>query len=194
MWLVVGLGNPGREYANTRHNAGFMALERTALSWGVRFRKQPSRAKTASVARFGEEIFLALPQTFMNRSGVAARALMARKAVPPERLVVVYDDLDIDVGEIRVRKSGSPGTHKGLKSVTEMIGSRGFLRIRIGIGPLPSGEDATSFVLSPFTREEKPLIDKALVDAEDALGFILSGETDKAMALFNRRKKPLSIS
>ncbi len=194
MWLVVGLGNPGRDYVNTRHNAGFLALKRTAASWGVRFTRRRGGVKTGSAERFGEDILLALPQTYMNRSGIAVRALMSRRGLAPERLIVVYDDLDIDLGEIRIRKAGSPGTHKGLKSVSEEIGSRDFARIRIGIGPLPTGGDATSFVLSRFSRDEKPLLDEALARAQEALALLLAGETDKAMVLFNRRKKPLSIS
>jgi PTH1 family peptidyl-tRNA hydrolase len=196
LWLVVGLGNPGREYKNTRHNAGFMALERAAASWGARFGRLPgrARARTATAERRGEEILLALPQTFMNRSGFAVRSLMGRKGVLPERLVVITDDLDIDLGEIRVRKGGSPGTHNGMRSVVQEIGYRDFPRIRIGIGPLPAGEDATDFVLNDFAKEEKPLLEKAMEEAEEALDLVLAGETEKAMSLFNRKTKPLSIS
>jgi PTH1 family peptidyl-tRNA hydrolase len=171
-----------------------MALERTAASWGVKFRRLPARAKTAPAERLGEEVLLALPKTFMNRSGIAVRALMGKANVGPERLIVLYDDLDIDLGEIRIRASGSPGTHKGLKSVVQEIGTRDFLRVRIGIGPLPAGEEATDFVLSNFGREEKPLLDTALAEAEEALDLLVTGGGSRAMALFNRRKKPLSIS
>jgi PTH1 family peptidyl-tRNA hydrolase len=194
LWLVVGLGNPGRGYKNTRHNAGFMAVERAASSWGVRFGRLPGRAKTGTAVRQRETVVLALPQTFMNRSGIAVRNLMSKKGVPPERLIVVYDDLDIDLGEIRVRTSGSPGTHNGMRSVTREIGSRDFPRIRIGIGPLPAGEEATDFVLTDFRGGEKTLLEKALGEAGEALDLLLAGESERAMVLFNRRKTPLSIS
>jgi PTH1 family peptidyl-tRNA hydrolase len=171
-----------------------MVVERAASSWGAKFGRLPGRSKTASAERGGEGVVLVLPQTFMNRSGIAVRALMARKNVVPERLIVVTDDLDIDLGEIRVRKSGSPGTHKGLKSVVQEIGSRDFARIRVGIGPLPAGEEATDYVLSNFGRGEKSLLEKSLGEAEEALNLLLAGDVDRAMAHFNRRKKALPIS
>ena len=135
MWLVVGLGNPGDEYASTRHNAGFMLVERMARAWGVELRGRLFKSRTALARRAGEEVLLALPKTFMNRSGTAVRAALAGKGVPPERLVVVYDDLDIPLGEIRVRKTGRPGTHKGMISIAGEIRTDAFPRVRIGIGP-----------------------------------------------------------
>ncbi len=187
MWLVVGLGNPGDEYASTRHNAGFMLVQRLARAWGVTLRGRTFKARTA-VARPGEDgVLLALPQTFMNRSGVAVREIMAGRDVPPERLVVIYDDLDIPLGEIRVRKQGSPGTHKGMISVTSEIKTREFARVRIGIGPLPASRDAADFVLEPFRKNEKPLFEESLVEAEEAVGLILAGEIERAMTRFNHK-------
>ncbi len=191
MWLVVGLGNPGSEYAQTRHNAGFRLVQRVAASWGVKRWGRAPRAKTASSVRNGEKIFLVLPQTFMNRSGAAVLGMMTREWIPPDRVIVVFDDLDIPLGEIRVRKSGSPGTHKGVQSVVKDIGAAEFRRIRIGIGPLPPGADATEFVLSPFDGEEKPLLEKSFDEAEEALDLVLAGDADVAMARFNHRKKAL---
>ncbi len=187
MWLVVGLGNPGDEYASTRHNAGFMLVRRLAGAWGVTLRGRAFKAKTA-VARQGEDgILLALPQTFMNRSGVAVREIMAGREVPPERLVVIYDDLDIPLGEIRVRKQGSPGTHKGMISVVNEIKTNVFPRIRIGIGPLPPGRDAADYVLEPFRKSEMRDLEESLDEAEEALGLILSGEIERAMTRFNHK-------
>ncbi len=191
MWLVVGLGNPGRKYASSRHNAGFMVVKRAADSWGVKLKKRSARIKMASLVRNETEIVLALPQTFMNLSGIAVKAVMAEKDVLPERMVVIYDDLDIDLGEIRIRWAGSPGTHNGLRSIVRETGCRDFPRIRIGIGPLPPGEDATDFVLAPFDRTEREPLDRSLEAAEEALDLILSGRTDRAMALFNRKNKAL---
>ena len=166
MWLVVGLGNPGDEYAATRHNAGFMLVERLAEAWGVELRGRLFKARTALARRGGEEAFLVAPKTFMNRSGVAVREAMAGKDVPAERLIVVYDDLDIALGEIRTDE---------------------FPRIRIGIGPCPAGRDAAEYVLEPFRRDERPLVDRSLEEAVEALEMILDGRIDRAMTRYNRR-------
>lgn len=187
MWLVVGLGNPGEEYAATRHNVGFLLVRRVARSRGVELRGRAFKARTAVVRGGDEDILLALPQTYMNRSGVSVREILAGREIPPGRLVVAYDDLDIPLGEIRVRAKGSPGTHKGMKSIADEIRTREFPRIRIGIGPLPEGRDAAAYVLSPFGRDERPLLERSLEEAEAALDLILAGGTDKAMTRFNRR-------
>lgn len=187
MWLVVGLGNPGDEYAGTRHNAGFMLVERLAGAWGVELRGRLFKARTALARRGAEEVLLVEPKTFMNRSGAAVRAAMAGKDVPAERLVVVYDDLDIPLGEIRVRKRGRPGTHKGMISIAGEIRTDEFARVRIGIGPCPAGRDAAEYVLEPFRRAERPLLDQSLEDAAEALEMVLDGRIDRAMTRFNRR-------
>lgn len=187
MWLVVGLGNPGEEYAATRHNAGFLLVERVARARGVELRGRAFKARTAVVRGGEEEVLLALPRTFMNRSGIAVREILAKKGIPPERMVVVYDDLDIPLGEIRVRKRGSPGTHKGMISIVDAIGTREFPRLRIGIGPLPGGREAADYVLAPFGRNERLLLDGSLDEAAEALDMILAGGTDRAMSRFNRR-------
>ena len=187
MWLVVGLGNPGDEYAATRHNAGFMLVDRLARAWGVELRGRLFKARTALARRGGDEIFLIEPKTFMNRSGSAVREALAGKDVPAERLIVAYDDLDIPLGEIRVRKKGRPGTHKGMISIVGEIRTDEFPRIRIGIGPCPAGRDAAEYVLEPFRRDERPLVDRSLGEAADALEMILDGRIDRAMTRYNRR-------
>jgi PTH1 family peptidyl-tRNA hydrolase len=191
LWLVVGLGNPGEGYAGTRHNAGALLVGRLALSRGVTLRGRAFKAKTAIVRGGDEELMLAFPQTYMNRSGVSVRAIIAAKDIPPERLLVVYDDLDIPLGEIRVRERGNPGTHKGMISIVNEVRTREFPRIRIGIGPLPGGSDAAEYVLAPFGREERPLLERSLEEAEEALGLVLAGDLRKAMTRFNRRKSLL---
>jgi PTH1 family peptidyl-tRNA hydrolase len=187
VWLVVGLGNPGDEYEGTRHNAGFMLVERLAEAWGVELRGRLFKARTALARRGGEEALLVAPKTFMNRSGVAVREAMAGKDVPAERLIVVYDDLDIALGEIRVRRSGRPGTHKGMISVVGAIGADAFARVRIGIGPLPAGRDAAEYVLEPFKRDERSDLAASLEDAAEAVDMILDGRIDRAMTRFNHR-------
>jgi len=194
LWLVVGLGNPGDEYAATRHNAGFMLVERLAEAWGVELRGRLFKARTALARRGGEEAFLVAPKTFMNRSGVAVREAMAGKDVPAERLIVVYDDLDIALGEIRVRRSGRPGTHKGMISVVGTIGTDAFARVRIGIGPLPAGRDAAEYVLEPFKRDERSDLAKSLEEAAEAVDMILDGRIDRAMTRFNHRREAAANS
>jgi peptidyl-tRNA hydrolase, PTH1 family len=188
LWLVVGLGNPGDEYEATRHNAGFMLVERLAGAWGVELRGRLFKARTALARRGGEEVFLVAPKTFMNRSGVAVREAMAGKGVAADRLVVAYDDLDIPLGEIRVRRSGRPGTHKGMISVAGAIGTDGFARVRIGIGPLPAGRDAAEYVLEPFKRDERGDLARSLEDAAAAVDLIVDGRIDRAMTRFNHRR------
>jgi len=194
VWLVVGLGNPGDEYEGTRHNAGFMLVERLAEAWGVELRGRLFKARTALARRGGEEALLVAPKTFMNRSGVAVREAMAGKDVPAERLIVVYDDLDIALGEIRVRRSGRPGTHKGMISVVGTIGTDAFARVRIGIGPLPAGRDAAEYVLEPFKRDERSDLAKSLEEAAEAVDMILDGRIDRAMTRFNHRREAAANS
>jgi peptidyl-tRNA hydrolase, PTH1 family len=187
LWLVVGLGNPGEEYEGTRHNAGVMLVERAARAWGVTLKGRAFRARAAVVRRDPEDVLLACPRTYMNLSGLAVRALLAGRDIGPGRLVVVYDDLDIPLGEIRVRKKGRPGTHKGMISVVNEIGTSDFARIRIGIGPLPGRREASDFVLAPFKRNERRELERSLADAAEALEMVLDGGIEKAMTRFNRR-------
>ena len=157
MWAVVGLGNPGRRYADTRHNVGFMFIKDAwPRTWDVRVKKISFFSKTAEVKRDSENVILAMPQTFMNSSGQAVRELVrGGLSLEPERLIVVYDDVDIPLGDIRIRKDGGPGTHKGMASIVAEIGTTRFPRIRVGIGPAADGGDIVRFVLSPFRRERE---------------------------------------
>jgi len=185
LWAVVGLGNPGREYAGNRHNAGFLFVRRLAKELGVRLKKNRFRAKVIRTSLEGRTLWLVLPQTLMNNSGASVRELLRETKLEPERLVVVYDDLDIALGDIRVRAEGRPGTHKGLQSVVAETGLTKFPRIRIGIGPLPEGEDAADFVLSDFAEEDKDRLEDSLVKARSALDLILAGQAAQAMNRYN---------
>jgi PTH1 family peptidyl-tRNA hydrolase len=189
LWIVIGLGNPGRRYAGTRHNAGFNFVDRLARRWGERLRQKKFLAKIAEARRNDERLVLAQPQTYMNLSGRAVMKLLDGYKVTPEDIIVVYDDLDVRLGQIRVRKEGSPGTHKGMRSICETIRTQSFPRLRIGIGPLAEGEDATDFVLSPFRRDERPLFEESLALAEEALALVLDGRIDAAMNMFNQKGK-----
>lgn len=187
MWSVVGLGNPGRKYQNTRHNAGFLLVKKVAQEWGVRTKKKRYLSKVAVVEKGGEKVMLALPQTYMNQSGFAVKQIIQEGGVPPHKVVVVYDDLDLSLGIIRIRSEGSAGSHKGMRSVIQETGTTQFPRIRIGIGPAQPGVDAAEFVLSPFPKKEKMRLEKSLDEAEKALMYILKGEDKKAMNLYNKR-------
>jgi PTH1 family peptidyl-tRNA hydrolase len=187
LWAVVGLGNPGKQYAQTRHNVGFTFVRQVAKDWGVRLRKTSFSSKTKWTERGGKKILLATPQTFMNKSGLAVQQIVASCGIAHENLVIVYDDLDISLGDIKIRKEGSAGTHKGMRSVIHELNSMSFPRIRVGIGPLPSVVDATDFVLSLFLDEEKPLLKLGLSKARNALDLILDEKIDSAMNLYNQR-------
>jgi PTH1 family peptidyl-tRNA hydrolase len=185
LWAVVGLGNPGSEYARTRHNAGFLFIRKLAKSWKVRLDRRRFRSKIAEVKRDEGTVMLVLPQTYMNDSGRAVAALLRSKRIPPERLVVVTDDLDLPLGRLRVRKDGSPGTHRGMRSIVQEIGSSAFPRIRLGIGPLPEAADAADYVLSEFDPQEREVFEQSLDRACQALELVLAGEIAKAMNRYN---------
>jgi len=190
LWVVVGLGNPGRCYTGTRHNIGFSVVQRLARRWDVKLRRRKFAAKIAEVMRNEERLVLAQPQTYMNMSGVAVRQIAEAYRVPPRSILIVSDDLDIPLGQIRVRKGGSAGTHKGLRSVVAEMGTPSIPRLRVGIGPLAGRGDAVEFVLSPFSREELPVVEEALDKAEEALVMILDGGIEAAMNRFNQKVVP----
>ena len=185
MWAVVGLGNPGKEYAGTRHNVGFMVLKRVAGEWDVRMKKPRYLSKTGEARRGGEKVILVLPQTFMNASGQAVGELVRGLRLDPVRLLVVYDDVDIPLGQIRIRKDGGPGTHKGMQSIVEEIGTNRFPRLRVGIGAESAGPDIVRHVLSPFRRSEKALLEESLDRAREAVDMIIAGDIERAMNVYN---------
>ncbi len=181
----MGLGNPGRAYARTRHNVGFIFVQRLTECWGTRIRRRRYRSKVVGVARPQGSVLLVMPQTYMNSSGLAVRDLVREAGIRPERLIVIYDDFDLPLGEIRIRKDGSAGSHKGMGSIIEELATSRIARIRIGIGPLPAEADPVDFVLSPFAVEERERLASPLERAMDALDMILSGDIDAAMGRFN---------
>ena len=191
MWIVVGLGNPGRRYAQTRHNAGFMFIKKLAKEWKIKLKKRNPLVKAGEVIKLNERVLLAKPQTFMNQSGLAVKRMMSESGIPPGKLLVIYDYLDLPLGEIRIREGGSAGNHKGMISVIQEIKTSKFPRIRLGIGSQPSSEDATHYVLSSFDKREKILLEKSLKKAQEALETILAGKIERAMNIYNKRKTPL---
>lgn len=185
MWAVVGLGNPGRRYSATRHNVGFMFIKRLARDRDVKVKKRKFLSKTAEVEIAQERVVLAMPQTFMNKSGEAVRALLEGTGIEPGKLVVIYDDVDLPLGQIRVRKEGGAGTHKGMISIVEEIETTRFPRIRVGVGPFPDGGDRVDYVLSRFADSEKELVEQSLERAGRALALIMAGHIDQAMNSYN---------
>lgn len=193
MKLVVGLGNPGKEYEHTRHNIGFMVVEEIARRQGVVFKKMfwfPARQATC---RIGEhEVRLIEPTTFMNNSGKAVWGAMKKWRVPAEETVVVYDDVELELGGIRVRAKGTGGSHNGMKSLLKWLQTKAFPRVRVGIGPRPDGAEMIEFVLARFTEEEHLKLEKVVEHAADAVESIFSVGTERTMNEFNRLQTRIS--
>jgi len=188
--LVVGLGNPGKEYANTRHNVGFRVVDELARRRAVEFRKMFWFPARQTSLRLGSEaVRLIKPTTFMNRSGQAVWGAMRKWRVVPADTVVVYDDVDLDLGEIRVRAKGTGGSHNGMKSVLEWLQTQEFPRVRVGIGPKPAGGDLIGFVLGEFAGEEHLKLEKVVERAADAVESIFSIGTERTMNAFNQPVK-----
>lgn len=188
MKVIVGLGNPGREYAQTKHNVGFMLLDALAEKMGITDWQSKFDALIAEGRMGTEKILLVKPQTYMNESGRAVGPLMNWYKLMPEQLIVAHDDMDIPAGSIRIRKKGSAGGHNGIKSVLAHLGDENFSRVRIGIGrPLP-GWTVINHVLAPFQEEDVPKIKEAIQYLLPAVECIVTEDTDKAMNLYNPKK------
>lgn len=186
MMIVVGLGNPGRRYAGTRHNAGYEVVQRLAGSLGVRW-EDAGWAKTARGRVKGATLLLATPVTYMNLSGQAVRDLLRRRRRRPEDLLVVYDDMDLPLGRLRLRPGNGGGGHNGVQSIIEELGTGAFPRLRIGIGRPPAGVDPVEFVLERFTPAEQPHIDEAVSRAAEAVIVTVTQGLPAAMNRYNRR-------
>jgi PTH1 family peptidyl-tRNA hydrolase len=184
--LIVGLGNPGRKYVRTRHNAGFRLLEILGRRWRADWMEQKKfKARLAWAEREGRKLLLCQPQTFMNLSGEAVGALVNFYHASKERMLVAVDDADLPLGKIRLRGGGSSGGHHGLESLEQHLGSREFARLRIGIGRESDAREITDYVLSEFSPAEADLFEKALTRAADQVECWLDEGLGKAMSLFN---------
>lgn len=181
--LILGLGNPGERYRDTRHNAGFLVVEELARRWGLRL----DRRECNAIVAHGGEALLAMPQTYMNRSGWAARCLLETHGIDPSDVLVVYDEVALPLGRLRLRKSGSPGGHRGLESVIENLRTDQVPRLRLGIAPEepPRGEDLVEFVLSASLPQERELFASMVQRAADACEVWLKEGPDAAMQKFN---------
>jgi PTH1 family peptidyl-tRNA hydrolase len=186
LYLIVGLGNPGSEYSRTRHNAGFLVVERLAERWQADWTyKKKFNAAVARVARGGKQVLLCRPHTYMNASGEAVRALRDYFDVPLTRLLVVVDDADLPFGQLRLRPGGSSGGHHGLESIAQQLGSREYPRLRLGIGRQDGRRDITDYVLGRFSSTELELVDTVLNAATNQVECWLDEGIQKAMSQFN---------
>jgi PTH1 family peptidyl-tRNA hydrolase len=186
IFLIVGLGNPGADYAKTRHNAGFLLVEKLAEQWKSGWKNERKfQARVARTERGGSKIFLAEPQTFMNLSGESVGALVKFYQLPLEKILVVVDDADLPLGEIRLRPAGGSGGHHGLESVAEHLGSREYARLRIGIGRKGEARQITGHVLGKFSAGENARLEKVLERAAGQLECWLDHGLQKAMSQFN---------
>jgi PTH1 family peptidyl-tRNA hydrolase len=186
--LIVGLGNPGIEYQFTPHNLGFLVIDRIANDCGVEVRNRQCHALTGRAEISGEAVLLAKPETFMNLSGMSVRELVAKHEVRPETdLIVIYDELDLPQGTIRIRQRGSSAGHNGMKSVIGALGTQEFLRIRLGIAPNRKVADGVKFVLTPFRKSQLKALDEVLDNAAEAVNVVLKEGPAAAMNRFNRK-------
>jgi len=189
--LIVGLGNPGIEYQFTPHNLGFLAIDRIANNLGVEVRNRQCRALTARAVIAGQPVILAKPETFMNLSGLSVRELMAEYQVDVKSdLIVIYDELDLPLGAIRIRQRGSSAGHNGMESILGALGTDEFLRIRLGIAPDRKVTDSVKFVLTPFRKAQLKVLDEVLETAAEAVEVILKEGPAAAMNRFNRKNEP----
>ena len=190
MKLIVGLGNPGREYGQHRHNIGFRCVNYFARKHGLEFNKRQSRSQIARGRVAGEGVVLAKPQTFMNLSGRAVAPLIQQLMIPLNDMVVIYDDLDLPLSRIRIREKGSAGGHRGIQSIIDSLGSQDFPRIRVGLGRPPevrSEDEVAAYVLNEFTSNEQPLVTEAVTRVAEALEVLLSRGIAEAMNQFNQK-------
>lgn len=183
MWLIAGLGNPGRKYSRTRHNLGFMVLEEVAQRFGIVFLER-GQYRLGRGSMEGKNILLLEPLLYMNLSGPVVEKVRRKFAVDNENLLVIHDDLDMEAGKLRIRKNGSSGGHKGVESIIQSIGSGDFIRIKAGIGREP-GMPSEEYVLRKFSRHELGVIKDMIKSAAEAVSTIVSEGVDKAMNKFN---------
>jgi PTH1 family peptidyl-tRNA hydrolase len=188
-WIICCLGNPGREYDNSRHNAGFMAADALSRKTGIEIKRIRYKALTGTGEIGGHKVLIMKPNTYMNLSGTALQEAASFYKVPPERCVIISDDVSLDPGRLRLRRNGSAGGHNGLKSIINMLGSQDFPRIKMGVGKKPHPDyNLADWVLGKFSPEDRKKMEDAAERAADAVECILKDGMDKAMNLYNTNK------
>lgn len=188
MYIIVGLGNPGRDYQNTRHNIGFDVIDALAEVAGISVIEKKHKAIIGKGVLDGQKVILVKPQTYMNLSGESVRDIIDYYKVDEEQeLIVISDDTSLDVGMLRVRKKGSAGGHNGLKNIILHLGHDTFMRVKMGVGEKPKGYDLADYVLGHFTQNERKIMDEAAKKATEAIRMMVAGDVDKAMNAFNKK-------
>ena len=190
MFIIAGLGNPDRQYEGTRHNAGFDVIDRIAEKYNIAVDTKKHRAYIGKGIIDGQKVILAKPQTYMNLSGESIRSLVDYYKIDEENeLLVVYDDISLDVGQLRIRAKGSAGGHNGIKNIIAHLGTQVFPRIKVGVGEKPKGYDLADYVLGHFSKAEREQMEEGYDNAVRAAEMIVSGQLNEAMNEFNRKKK-----
>lgn len=190
MYLVVGLGNPGKQYENTRHNVGFDVIDALSEKYNISVEEKKHKALCGKGVIEGVKVVLAKPQTFMNLSGESVAELIHYYKLDPEdEMIVIFDDISLAPGNIRIRKKGSAGGHNGIKNIIAMTGTQNFMRIKVGVGEKPKGWDLADHVLGHFSKEERMKVEDAILDAMGAAVMMLNEETDRAMNEYNSKKQ-----
>lgn len=191
MYIIVGLGNPTKEYQNTRHNIGFDVIDKLADIYNIAVLEKKHKALVGKGIINGQKVILAKPQTYMNLSGESIRELVDYYKIEEEtELIVIYDDISLDVGQLRIRKKGSAGGHNGIKSIIKYLGHDVFPRIKMGVGEKPKGYDLADYVLGHFNKEERSIMDESAVTATKAIELMVIDEIGEAMNLYNKKVKP----
>lgn len=190
MYIIVGLGNPKKEYENTRHNIGFDVIDKLAEQEKISVLEKKHKALIGKGYVAGQKCILVKPQTFMNLSGESVREVIDYyKVDETEELIVISDDISLDVGQLRIRKKGSAGGHNGLKNIIAHLGHDQFMRVKMGVGEKPKGYDLADYVLGHFTKDERVLMDKAAERAADAIRMMITQDADAAMNEYNRKQE-----
>ncbi len=188
MFIIAGLGNPGKQYENTRHNTGFSVIDVIAEASDIAVLEKKHKAVIGKGYIDGQKVILAKPQTFMNLSGESIRELIDYyKVDETSELIVIYDDISMDVGQLRIRKKGSAGGHNGIKNIIAHLGHDEFLRIKVGVGEKPKGYDLADYVLGHFTQDEQKIMRESAVQAARAVQLLVQGNVDKAMNDYNKK-------
>lgn len=190
MYIIAGLGNPSKEYEGTRHNAGFQVIDQIAEKYNISVDTKKHQALIGKGMIAGQKVILAKPQTFMNLSGESIRSLMDYYKIDEENeLIIIYDDISLEPGQIRIRAKGSAGGHNGIKNIIQHLGGQVFPRIKVGVGEKPPKMDLADYVLGHFSKEEKEQMTEGYEHAIHALELMLMGETSEAMNEYNRKKR-----
>ena len=190
MYIIVGLGNPTKEYNNTRHNIGFDVIDKLADMYSISVLEKKHKALVGKGIINGQKVILAKPQTYMNLSGESVRELVDYYKIDEEtELIIIYDDISLDVGQLRIRKKGSAGGHNGIKNIIQHLGHDVFPRIKMGVGEKPKGYDLADYVLGHFKKEERVIMDESIITASKAIELMVIDEIGEAMNQYNKKAK-----